>query len=144
MKNIDLTPIFQALILLVSSIITLYILPKVKAFLAEKLSTEQRENLKQWVKVAVAAAEQLIKGSGKGEEKKQYVLDFLLSKGITFDTDEVTALIESEVYELTQGSGYIPATSDEPTTEGDTTEKDNIAADEDTETDTENTVEAVG
>ncbi|MBQ9913042.1 MAG: hypothetical protein IJO73_02315 [Clostridia bacterium] len=118
MKNIDLTPIFQALILLISSVITIYILPKVKTFLTAKLSAEQRENLKQWVKVAVAAAEQVIKGSGKGKEKKQYVLDFLLSKGITFDTDEVTALIESEVYKLTQGSGYFVAVP-----EGDTETK---------------------
>ena len=109
MKYIDLTPIFQALILLISSIITIYIVPKVKSYLAAKLTAEQRENLKQWVKVAVAAAEQLIKGSGKGEEKKQYVMSFLLSKGITFDTEEVTALIESEVYKLTQGSGYFVA-----------------------------------
>ena len=101
MKNIDLTPIFQALILLISSVITIYILPKVKAVLTEKLSAEQRENLKKWVRVAVAAAEQLY-GSKKGQEKKQYVIDFLYSKGIVFDADEVENLIESEVYKLTQ------------------------------------------
>lgn len=105
MKNIDLTPIFQALILLISSVITIYILPKVKAVLTEKLSAEQRENLKKWVRVAVAAAEQLY-GSKKGQEKKDYVVSFLLSKGLVFNIDEVTALIESEVYKLTQGSGY--------------------------------------
>ena len=100
MKNIDLTPIFQALILLISSVITIYILPKVKAVLSEKLSAEQRENLKKWVKIAVAAAEQLY-GSKTGQQKKEYVVSFLLSKGIVFDVDEVTALIESEVYKLT-------------------------------------------
>jgi hypothetical protein len=106
MKNIDLTPIFQALILLISSVITIYILPKVKVFLTAKLSSEQMENLKKWVKVAVAAAEQLY-GSKKGQEKKEYVVSFLLSKGLVFDVDEVTALIESEVYKLTQGKNYI-------------------------------------
>ena len=59
------------------------------------------------------AAEQIIKGSGKGKEKKQYVMDFLLSKGITFDTDEIEALIESEVYKLTQGSGYFLTTPED-------------------------------
>lgn len=108
MKSIDLTAIIQAFILLISSVITVYILPKVKLYLTEKLSAEQRENLKKWVRVAVAAAEQLY-GSKKGQEKKDYVVSFLLSKGLVFNIDEVTALIESEVYKLTQGSGYFVA-----------------------------------
>ena len=45
----------------------------------------------------------------KGQEKKDYVVSFLLSKGLVFNIDEVTALIESEVYKLTQGSGYFVA-----------------------------------
>lgn len=106
MKNIDLTPIIEALIALLSAVITIVILPKVRAYLAEKLSNEQRENLRHWVKVAVAAAEQLY-GSKTGQKKKEYVVDFLLSKGIVFDVDEVTALIESEVYKLTQESGVL-------------------------------------
>ncbi len=131
MKNIDLTPIFQALILLISSVITIYILPKVKAVLTEKLSAEQRENLKKWVRVAVAAAEQLY-GSKKGQEKKQYVIDFLYSKGIVFDVAEVEALIESEVYKLTQGSGYFVSVP-----EGDTDNKitDPSVPEEETESD---------
>ena len=108
MKNIDFTPIIEALIALISAIITIFILPKVTTYLKEKLSAEQREKLKQWVQIAVVAAEQIY-GSKTGKQKKEYVLSFLLSKGITFDVDEVTALIESEVYKLTQGSGYILA-----------------------------------
>ena len=103
MKNIDFTPIIEALIALLSAIITLVIIPKVRSYLAAKLSAEQRENLKQWVKVAVAAAEQLY-GSKTGLEKKDYVVSFLLSKGIVFDIDEVTALIESEVYKIKQNA----------------------------------------
>ena len=103
MKNIDFTPIIEALIALLSAVITLVILPKVKTYLAAKLSAEQRENLKQWVKVAVAAAEQLY-GSKTGTEKKEYVVSFLLSKGIVFNIDEVTALIESEVYKIKQNA----------------------------------------
>lgn len=101
MKNIDFTPIIEALIAFLSTIITLVVLPKVRQYLNEKLSSEQRENLKQWVKVAVAAAEQLY-GSNTGIEKKEYVVSFLLSKGIVFDIDEVTAMIESEVYKIKQ------------------------------------------
>lgn len=102
MKSIDLTAIIQAFILLISSVITIYILPKVKAVLTEKLSAEQRENLKKWVRVAVAAAEQLYNGSGLGEDKYRYVVSFLEEKGIYVNYKEVEALIESEVYKLAQ------------------------------------------
>ncbi len=99
MKSIDFTPIIEAFIALVSAVITIVIIPKVRAYLSEKLSAEQRESLKQWVKIAVAAAEQLYAGK-TGQQKKEYVVSFLLSKGIVADIDEVTALIESEVYKL--------------------------------------------
>ncbi len=109
MKNIDFTPIIEALIALLSAVITLVILPKVKTYLAAKLSAEQTENLKQWVKVAVAAAEQMYNGSGLGQDKYRYVVSFLEEKGIYVNYKEVEALIESEVYKLTQGSGYFVA-----------------------------------
>lgn len=146
-NNIDLTPIIEALIALISAIITIFILPKVTTYLKEKLSAEQREKLRQWVKIGVAAAEQIY-GSKTGQQKKEYVLSFLLSKGITFDADEVTALIESEVYKLTQGSGYfvavpegdpLPSVTDTAYTAEDDT--DETAPDEESENET---AEAVG
>lgn len=100
MKNIDLTPVIEALITLISALITLFVIPKLTQYLREKLTSEQMTALKQWVKIAVTAAEQLY-GSKTGQQKKEYVVSFLLSKGIVFDVDEVTALIESEVYKLT-------------------------------------------
>ena len=100
MKNIDLTPVIEALITLISALITLFVIPKLTQYLREKLTAEQMTVLKQWVKIAVTAAEQLY-GSKTGQQKKEYVVSFLLSKGIVFDVDVVTALIESEVYKLT-------------------------------------------
>ncbi len=100
MKNIDLTPIIEAVIMLISAFITLFILPKITQFLKKRLSTEQMNTLREWVKIAITAAEQLY-GSKTGQQKKEYVVSFLLSKGIVFDVDDVTALIESEVYKLT-------------------------------------------
>ena len=61
---------------------------------------EKYEDLKKWVNVGVKAAEQIY-GSKTGQDKKEYVVSFLRSKGITFDINEVSALIESEVYKLT-------------------------------------------
>lgn len=101
MKNIDLTPIIQIIITLLSMIFTTLILPKVKKYLDEKLSAEQRKNLSEFVKIAVGAAEQIY-GSKTGQQKKEYVVSFLLSKGLVFDIDEVTNMIENEVYKLTQ------------------------------------------
>ena len=101
MKNIDLTPVIQALITLASTLFTVLILPKLSSFLKERLSKQQRENLRQWTEIAVRAAEQLY-GSKTGQQKKDYVLAFLLEKGIVFDTAEVVALLESEVYKLTK------------------------------------------
>ena len=101
MKNIDLTPIIEIIIALISMIITTLILPKVKKYLDEKLSAEQRKNLSEFVKIAVGAAEQIY-GSKTGQQKKEYVVSYLLSKGLVFDVDEVTAMIENEVYKLTQ------------------------------------------
>ena len=95
--NIDYTELLQAIIALLATLITTFLIP----FIKKKLSAEKAEELRKWVGVAVKAAEQLY-GSKTGTEKKEYVLSFLLSKGIKFDVDEVTALIESEVYKLTQ------------------------------------------
>lgn len=39
-------------------------------------------------------------GTGRGQEKKEYVLKFLNSKGFTLNTDEIENLIESAVLEL--------------------------------------------
>ena len=96
MKSIDYTELLQAVITLISIIITTFLIPYIK----KKLSNERLEELKKWVGIAVKAAEQLY-GSKTGQQKKEYVVAFLLSKGIVVDIDEVTALIESEVYKLT-------------------------------------------
>ncbi len=98
-ENFDFTPIIELIITIVSAVVTIYIVPCLK----EKLSLERYERLKKWVSVAVEAAEQLY-GSKTGQQKKEYAVSFLLSKGIVFDVDEVTAMIESEVYKLGDAS----------------------------------------
>ncbi len=106
MSNINLTPIIEAVIALISVIFTVYILPKLRAYLQEKLSAEQRKTLAEVVGVAVKAAEKLY-GSKMGVEKKQYVLNYLENKGIQFDIEEVENLIESFVYELSGGTPWV-------------------------------------
>ena len=94
--NFDFTDIFEGIIMLLSAVITTFLIPMLK----QKLSNDKRDKLIFWVKTAVKAAEQIY-GSKTGQQKKDYVVAFLLSKGIVIDIDEVTALIESEVYKLT-------------------------------------------
>ena len=95
----DITPIVEALIAVLSAVITGFFIPLIKS----KLTAEKSEALKFWVGIAVNAAEQLY-GSNTGQQKKEYVVSFLLSKGIVFNIDEVTAMIESEVYKLSASS----------------------------------------
>ena len=95
---VDLTPIITTVLTLIFSLITAFLIPYIKT----KVSAEQFATIKLWVQVAVQAAEMLYVGSGRGEEKKKYVLDFLNSKGFTLNTEEIDNLIESAVLELKQ------------------------------------------
>jgi len=90
---IDLTPLFQALIALVATLITVYAIPYIKS----KTGNDKLERMKAWAEIGVKAAEQIYGGPGNCKEKKAYVLDFLKKHGYTVDIEELEALIESAV-----------------------------------------------
>ncbi len=92
----DFTKLLECIVALLSAAVTTFLIP----YLKQRLTEEKQKRLLFWVQTAVRAAEQLF-GSKTGKQKKEYVVAFLLSKGIVFDVDEVTAMIESEVYKLT-------------------------------------------
>lgn len=69
--------------------------------LRAKLGEARFQRLQRWIETAVAAAEQLF-GSGEGARKKDWVLSLLLDRGLVKQADEVTALLESEVFRLQQ------------------------------------------
>lgn len=98
---VDLTPIISAVLTLIISLVSAFLIPYIKA----KTSEEQFNTIKLWVQIAVQAAEMLYVGSGRGEEKKQYVIEFLKSKGFTLNAEEIENLIESAVLELKQAQG---------------------------------------
>lgn len=93
---IDVTPLANALLAVLAVLITAYLIPWIKVQTTEK----QREELNAWVKIACAAAEQLYKGAGQGERKKQYVLNYLASKGFALDADSIDKMIEAAVLEI--------------------------------------------
>lgn len=100
----DITPIVEAVVALIGVVITCIVIPYIRS----KTTAQQREELNAWIKIAVAAAEQLYQGSGRGEEKKQYVLEWLEDHNITVDEDRIDALVEAAVYELTKDPGILP------------------------------------
>jgi type II secretory pathway pseudopilin PulG len=94
----DLTEIFEAIVTLVVAVITGVLVPYIKS----KTTTEQQTALSALIKAAVTAAEQIYTGTGRGTEKKAYVLAWLADRGVTVDSDKLDVLVESAVYELTK------------------------------------------
>ena len=109
----DLTPIIEAVAALIGVVITCILVP----FIRSKTTAEQQKEINAWVKIAVSAAEQIFKGRGRGEEKKQYVIAWLKERGFTVDENELDALIEAAVYELNQGIIPIEGVTIETTAE---------------------------
>lgn len=99
----NITPIAEAVFALVGVVITAVVIPYIRS----RTTAQQRAELNAWVRIAVSAAEQIKKGSGRGSEKKAYVLEWLSAHGVTVDEDKLDALIEAAVYEL--NSGVFPA-----------------------------------
>lgn len=96
MSGEALVQIGTAVIALLGAVVTYILVPYVKS----KTTAQQQGNIAFWVNVAVNAAEQIFAGSGLGEKKKQYVLDFLNDKGITVSSTQLDALVEAAVFEL--------------------------------------------
>lgn len=93
---IDLTPIINAVIMLIAAVISAFVVPWLKG----KIEAQKLTQILNWVKIAVNAAEQIYNESGMGEKKKEYVLNFLASKGYTLDPEKIDAMIESAVYAI--------------------------------------------
>lgn len=96
MNNIDLTPIFTALIALIGAIITYFVIPILKV----KISADNWKDIAKWVKIAVAAAEQMKAAGIISGPKKDFVITFLKNEGITITDEELDALIEAAVLEI--------------------------------------------
>lgn len=101
MENINITPIIEAIIALVSIVVTTVLIP----FIKTKMTANQFSYLEEVIKVAVSAAEVLFNGDGRGAEKREYVLNYVeeicAEKHITFDTDEIRQMLETAWLNLT-------------------------------------------
>ena len=93
---VDLTQVVVAVLTLAFSLVSAFLIP----YLKTNVKGEQLETIKFWVNIAVEAAEMIYVGTGRGEEKKAYVVEFLNSKGFHLDTKEIDNIIEAAVLEL--------------------------------------------
>lgn len=103
--NVDL--IIKVIIPILGAIATYILVPLIK----EKTTKEQRDNIYFWVKVAVSAAEMIYKEKGQGKLKKEYVVEFLVSKGIKINLEELETLIEAAVKELNLAQSMLEITN---------------------------------
>lgn len=97
----DITPVVNAVIALVAAVVTAFVIPWIKS----KTTAEQREEVNEWVKIAVTAAEQIYRETGKGKDKKAYVLKFLEEKNLKIDEESVDLMIESAVKNMNEAFG---------------------------------------
>ena len=92
----NITTIIQAVFALIAAVITVIVIPYIKS----KTTAQQQAEINAWVKIAVSAAEQIYNGSGRGPEKKAFVLDWLKKRHIAVDEAKLDAMIEAAVYWL--------------------------------------------
>ena len=88
--------IILAVISLLGTIITVVVVPYFKS----KTTETQRSNIYTIVMLAVQAAEQLYYKPGSGKQKKEYVVNYLSSKGIKLTVEDLNVMIEAAVKEL--------------------------------------------
>lgn len=96
--NIDLTPIFQAIIALLAALITFKLIPWLKG----RSTEQQMKNLTAAAQIAAYAAEQLY-GAGNGEQKLDYAIAKLKGKGYHLEKGEIREAIEAAVFQINNG-----------------------------------------
>lgn len=94
---IDLTPIINAIILLLGALAVRYLVPWLKA----NTTAEERKDLFFWADIAVQAAQQLYYQQD-GASRKEYAQFIMMQHGFDISEPEVDAAIEAAVLALHQ------------------------------------------
>ncbi len=87
--QIDLTQIALAILSLLSSIITAYIIPQLR-----------NKRILRLIRIGVKAAEKKFDEPGMGEKKNEYVKKYLASKGYALSMEEVDVMIDSVLFDI--------------------------------------------
>ena len=93
--EIEITEVLVCFITLLTALVEIYAIPWIKS----KISNAKLEQLVEFAKIGVQAAEQMMKDR-KGEEKKAFVVEYLEAKGLHFDEETINAAIEAAVLEM--------------------------------------------
>lgn len=88
----DYTEIIKAVVELLLAIVSAFLIPYIK----QRVSAAKLEKLIRYADIAVTAAQQIYTPE-EWDVKKQYVRDFLESKGYDVNLTEVDATIEAAV-----------------------------------------------
>ena len=99
--NIDLTPIFQAVIALLAALITYRLIRWIKS----KTTNEQKSALRALIKTMVFAAEQIYE-EGQGHEKLNFVQQKLAQAGYIVDVAEIEAAVSQYINKPVDGVVY--------------------------------------
>jgi hypothetical protein len=101
MDKTNITPILELAVKLIFTLITIFLVPKLKELISTKVAESDQKKIIRWVELAVQAAEEAARsGLIDKRAKYQYAKDFLEKRGVTFDVDTMQALIDSTVWEL--------------------------------------------
>ena len=105
MTTIDITPIIEAVIGLIITVVSVIVIPKFKVWINNNLSEKHIEIAKIIIQSAVQAAEQIYANSEKaGSSKKKYVMEYAKNKlaeiGLTINDKELEVYLEHAVLEL--------------------------------------------
>ena len=89
--------IILAIISLLGAVVTGILIPLIK----EKIGAEKLAKYEEWATLAVQCAEMIFEGQGMGENKKEYVVNFLnemFNKNkVVITPEQIEVLIESAV-----------------------------------------------
>ncbi len=92
--QINITEILGIVITLIGAIVTYLVIPYIKS----KTTKAQYDNIIEWITTAVKAYEVIYKESGKGSEKRQDVIDYIVKKAtkanIKIDLEDISLVIE--------------------------------------------------
>lgn len=97
---IDITKLVLGILEIACAVFIIYVLPYAKS----KMDAQKYQNALIIIDTAVHAAEQIFIGSGRGAEKKAYVLDQLAKRNIKLDEAAIDSAIESCVYKLKEAA----------------------------------------
>ena len=102
MMSDNLFKVILAFIPVIGAIITGFIIPYIKT----KISVTQKEEISKWVIKAVQAAEVLFDVPGSGEEKREYVINFIdemfNSKKEVVTKERIRILLEAAWKQMTE------------------------------------------